>query len=445
MKKNASLKLSFVLSLILIHASSQAFLQFDTKTKCPKVPLTSLGILISLADYETSSYSSSLSDKEKEKYEEIVALKRSFASTMSYIPKAFKPESEDYWSGLNFLLIVFVIIAIFPIIFILFYMFMRFVLKKCTGPKKISEVNKIYRNITWFIMITCSVANVVLFAIVLAKSVAVGKSIEKTFNYASSVIAQSDDAYPSINKLVEDFRNEGLTVPNAAYMKDFKDKTETYIKNTKERTQKILSDDSKRTSLTAFVFAAYYFLVLLAYIFFFLKIEMGELIVSIFLFFSLPSILILEGYNAKFFFYYGDLCDSVHGALYDNEFPVADQALGYYYNCFPLEIKAIIYNVRYRLFEQSKDVDALYDQFNELNEGTFKKIFKCELVSSVIPRIEKDFCKDSLNNMYTLVELMTWIVLISFGVALGSRRLQVLIWKRKNEIASMIQNQEVLY
>ncbi len=445
MKKNASLKLSFVLSLILIHASSQAFLQFDTKTKCPKVPLTSLGILISLADYETSSYSSSLSDKEKEKYEEIVALKRSFASTMSYIPKAFKPESDDYWSSLNFLLIVFVIIAIFPIIFILFYMFMRFVLKKCTGPKKISEVNKIYRNITWFIMITCSVANVVLFAIVLAKSVAVGKSIEKTFNYASSVIAQSDDAYPSINKLVEDFRNEGLTVPNAAYMKDFKDKTETYIKNTKERTQKILSDDSKRTSLTAFVFAAYYFLVLLAYIFFFLKIEMGELIVSIFLFFSLPSILILEGYNAKFFFYYGDLCDSVHGALYDNEFPVADQALGYYYNCFPLEIKAIIYNVRYRLFEQSKDEDALYDKFTELNEGTFDKIFKCELVSSVIPRIERDFCKDSLNNMYTLVELMTWIVLISFGVALGSRRLQVLIWKRKNEIASMIQNQEVLY
>ncbi len=125
MKKNASLKLSFVLSLILIHASSQAFLQFDTKTKCPKVPLTSLGVLISLADYQTSSYSSFLSDKEKEKYEEIVALKRSFASTMSYIPKAFKPESDDYWSSLNFLLIVFVIIAIFPIIFILFYMFMR--------------------------------------------------------------------------------------------------------------------------------------------------------------------------------------------------------------------------------------------------------------------------------------------------------------------------------
>ena len=445
MKKNASIKLFFLLSLILINASSQNFLQFDTKTKCPKVPLTSLGILISLADYEESSYKSDLSQKDKEKYENIVALKRSFASTMSYIPKSFKPESEEYWGGINYLLVVFVIIAVFPIIFILFYMFMRFVLKKCTGPKKISEVNKIYRNITWFIMITCSVANAILFAIVLAKSVSVGKNIEKTFNYAASIIAKSDDAYPSINKLVENFRSEGLSVPDAVYMKNFKEKTEVYIKNTKERTQQILSDDSKRTKITAFVFAAYYFLVLLAYIFFFLKIEIGECIVSIFLFFAVPSILILEGYNAKFFFYYGDLCDSVHGALYDNEFPVADQALGYYYNCFPLEIKAIIYNVRYRLYEQSENNKDYRDKFNELENGTFQKIFRCELVSSVIPRIEKDFCKDSLDSMYTLVELMTWIVLIAFGVALGSRRLQVLIWKRKNEIASMIQNQEVLY
>ena len=224
-----------------------------------------------------------------------------------------------------------------------------------------------------------------------------------------------------------------------------KKKKEIYIQNTKDRTRKILSDDSKRTKITAFVFAAYYFLILLAYIFFFLKIEIGECIISIFLFFSIPSILILEGYNAKFFFYYGDLCDSVHGALYDNEFPVADQALGYYYNCFPLEIKAIIYNVRYRLFEQSQPDQGLTDQFNALNENTFDKILRCELVSSVIPRIEKDFCKDSLNDMYTLVELMTWIILIAIGVAIGSRRLQVLIWKRKNEIASMIQNQEVLY
>ena len=72
-------------------------------------------------------------------------------------------------------------------------------------------------------------------------------------------------------------------------------------------------------------------------------------------------------------------------------------------------------------------------------------MFRCEIVTNVIPKIEADFCKESLDNMYTLILLMTWIVLFSLGVAIGSRRLQVLIWKKRNEIESMIQNQEILY
>ena len=121
MKKNMSLKFYCTLALILIHASNQNFLKFDTKTKCPKTPLTSLGILISLADDDDDKlFSSVLTQKERENYEDIVVLKRSFSSTMSYIPQSFSPEDDDYWSGLNYLLIVFIIIAIFPIIFILF-------------------------------------------------------------------------------------------------------------------------------------------------------------------------------------------------------------------------------------------------------------------------------------------------------------------------------------
>ena len=172
-------------------------------------------------------------------------------------------------------------------------------------------------------------------------------------------------------------------------------------------------------------------------------------LISIILFFAIPSLIILEGYNAKFFFYYGDLCDSVNKALYENEFPVADQSLGYYYNCFPLNTRSPIFNIRYRLYEDTLNMtgtnNSYTDAYNELEEGTFKKLLDCEIVSSVIPRIESDFCKDSLDYMYDIVTLMTWIVLFSLGVAIGSRRLQVLIWKRRNEIESMLQNQEVLY
>ena len=80
-----------------------------------------------------------------------------------------------------------------------------------------------------------------------------------------------------------------------------------------------------------------------------------------------------------------------------------------------------------------------------MNENTFTKLFNCDIVHKVIPKIESDFCKDSLNHMYSLIEIMTWLILTSFGVALGARRLQVLIWKKRQEIESMMQNQEILY
>ena len=250
MKKNESITFTFFLIIILFQISNQNFLQFDPKKTCPKTPLTPLGILISLAETEEDSiYESTLSPSEREKYEDIVLLKRSFSGTMSYIPQSFAPEDDEYWDGLNYLLIVFVIIAIFPIIFIIFYIFMRFVLKKCTGPKKISQVNKMYRNITWFIMIISTIITGILFAIVLGKSVAVGKNIEKTFDYADNLIAESDKIYGEINEVVEFYREKNLTVPESSYMANFKGKIENYIKNT--------SDSSSACSTHVFIMVKY--------------------------------------------------------------------------------------------------------------------------------------------------------------------------------------------
>ena len=40
---------------------------------------------------------------------------------------------------------------------------------------------------------------------------------------------------------------------------------------------------------------------------------------------------------------------------------------------------------------------------------------------------------------------MAWIILIGIAVAIGSRRLQVLIWKKKKEIEEMIENKEAIF
>ena len=67
------------------------------------------------------------------------------------------------------------------------------------------------------------------------------------------------------------------------------------------------------------------------------------------------------------------------------------------------------------------------------------------MVNNVLPNIEREFCKDSLEHMYSIVTLLPWILLSGLCVAIGSRRLQVLIWKKKMEIEEMIENKEAIF
>ena len=436
-----------LLSFPNILAKDNNFLHFDLKNDCPNPKISSLGILISLSESDDSSYENTLTPEERESYEEIIQLKRSFSSTMSYIPQSFSPEKEKYWEELDYLLLVFVIIAMFPIVFIVFYLFMRFVLKKCTGPRKLKQVTKNYRNITWAIVIVSSLGTIVLFSIVLGKSRSVSDNVNNAFNFAVETISKSDNAFTEINKAVIFFNesNPVYPLPTTDYMTAFKNDINKYIENTKQRTQQILDDESKRGSINSAIYAVYFIVIFAAYLFFFIKKEIPELLVSIILFFAVPGLLILEGYNAKFFFYYSDICDSVHGALYSNEFPVADQSLGYYYNCFPTNTKASLYNIRYRLYENLNDNQTLIYEYNNVTENTFDRFFNCEIVNSVLPKIERDFCKESLDYMYSIVSLLTWTLLTGLALAIGSRRLQVLIWKKKMEIEEMIENKEAIF
>lgn len=444
--------LNFILLIFLVFSfqnilsKDNDFLHFDLKNDCPNPKISSLGILISLSESDESSYENTLTQEERESYEEIIELKRSFSS-MKYIPQSFSPEKEKYWKELNSFLILFIIIAMVPTAFIIAYLFLRFVLKKCEGPKKIKQVSKNYRNITWVIMVISSGTTLVLFSIIIAKSNNVRNNLNNSFNFAVDTIKKSDNAFTEINEVVEYFNKSKpiYPLPNKKYMTNFKNDINTYIDNTKQRTQQILDDESKRYNINLAIYIAYLVLIFFAYIFFFIKKEALELVISILLLFAIPGLLILEGFNAKYFFYYADICDSVNSALYSNQFPVADQSLGYYYNCFPTNTKAALYNLRYRLYENLNDNKTLIWKYENVTQDTFDPFFKCEIVNSALPKIERDFCKDSLNYMYSIVTLMTWILISGLGIGIGSRRLQVLIWKKKMEIEEMIENKEAIF
>ena len=427
--------------------TKENFLQFDLKKDCPNPPISSLGILVSLTETEDSTYENTLSPEERKAYEDIIDLKRSFSSTMSYIPQSFAPEKEEYWEKLEYLLVIFIIIAAFPAAFIIFYLFVRFVLHKCTGPKKIKQVTKMYRNMTWFIMIVASLITIILFSIVLGRSIQVKNYANTSFNFAVESIKNSENVFDKINDTVKVFKNSSNTypLPTNEYMEEFQKEIKQYNSVTKERTNQILNDEKKRSDITLAIYIVYLLVICSAYLIFFLKREKYELFISIILFFSVPGLLILEGFNAKYFFFYSDMCDSVNSALYSNEFPVADQSLGYYYNCFPTNTKAMLYNIRYKLYQNLNDDEEIINSYKKLTEETLDKLFNCEMVNNVLPNIEREFCKDSLEHMYSIVTLLPWILLSGLCVAIGSRRLQVLIWKKKMEIEEMIENKEAIF
>ena len=427
--------------------TKENFLQFDLKKDCPNPPISSLGILVSLTETEDSTYENTLSPEERKAYEDIIDLKRSFSSTMSYIPQSFAPEKEEYWEKLEYLLVIFIIIAAFPAAFIIFYLFVRFVLHKCTGPKKIKQVTKMYRNMTWFIMIVASLITIILFSIVLGRSIQVKNYANTSFNFAVESIKNSENVFDKINYTVKVFKNSSNTypLPTNEYMEEFQKEIKQYNSVTKERTNQILNDEKKRSDITLAIYIVYLLVICSAYLIFFLKREKYELFISIILFFSVPGLLILEGFNAKYFFFYSDMCDSVNSALYSNEFPVADQSLGYYYNCFPTNTKAMLYNIRYKLYQNLNDDEEIINSYKKLTEETLDKLFNCEMVNNVLPNIEREFCKDSLEHMYSIVTLLPWILLSGLCVAIGSRRLQVLIWKKKMEIEEMIENKEAIF
>ena len=302
---NTFIFLIFFISLFQnILTKDTNFLHFEQKSDCPNTKISSLGILISLSETEESSYETTLTEEERKAYEDIIFLKRSFSSTLSVVPQSFSPEKESYWKGLDNLMLIFIIIAIFPIVFILFYLIMRFACKKCVGPNKIKYVTKGYRNLTWAVMIIFSIATLTLFSIIVAKSLSVQNSMNNAFNFAAEKISTSDNTFTNVNEAVNTFNKSNPTypLPTEEYMNNFKENINKFIQDTKERTQQIIDGETKRGNINKAIFSVYLIVMVSAYVFFFIKKEFLELAASIILFFAVPGLIILEGYNAKFFF-----------------------------------------------------------------------------------------------------------------------------------------------
>lgn len=441
--------LVFIITNSLINIISTKNLQ------CSNNILINVGLLstkgLSLKNNSNNSrYQSKITKEEREKYEQIIDLKKSFSASMSLDSENFCPEKESYFSRLNHITFIFFIIALFPLIFIIIYLILRFLLKKCTGPKKSSDINRFYRNSTWVLSVLLTLTIFILFTIILADSVKTYNAVKKTFDRASDLINNNDRLYGEISKTINFYKNNNLTTPDNELMESFKANINKYVDVTKEHTDEIKKSDYNRNVGMILLYVYYLIVMILTFVFFFLKWKIGEGALFILLLFTVPAMLIFEGYNSKFFFFYSDLCGSINGALYNNQFPVAGQSLGYYYNCFDKQTKAELYGIRFSLYkigmESDDDVHKnARNEYNSLNKNELSPQLNCQLVTEIVPKIEDEFCKDNLERIYDMLKLMSWLIFLTLLFAICVRRLENLIWKKKNEIESMIENLESIY
>jgi hypothetical protein len=274
--------------------------------------------------------------------------------------------------------------------------------------------------------------------------------VKKTFDRASDLIDNNDRLYGEISKTIDFYKKYNLTTPDSELMESFKSNINKYVDITKEHTDEIKKSDYNRNVGMILLYVYYLIVMILTFVFFFLKWKIGEGALFILLLFTVPAMLIFEGYNSKFFFFYSDLCGSINGALYNNQFPVAGQSLGYYYNCFDKQTKAELYGIRFSLYKIGMESDddvhkSARNEYNSLNKNELSPQLNCQLVTEIVPKIEDEFCKDNLERIYDMLKLMSWLIFLTFLFAICVRRLENLIWKKKNEIESMIENLESIY
>ena len=445
----------FIINKIILFIFLINIISINSKNLlCPNNPLINVGFIstkpLTFTNSNNNKYKSDLSQEDREKYESMIDLKKSFSASMDLV-QSFCPEKDNYWSSLNHVTLVFFLVSLIPIIFIIIYLLLRFVAKKFTGPRKASDITRLYRNSTWVLMVISSITLFILFTIILAYSVKTNNAVKGTFDKASLLINNNDELYNKITDTVDFFKSKNLPIPEEELMNSFKTNINRYVDITKEHTDEIKSNDNSRNTGMILLYVYYLIIIILSLVFFFFKLKTPEGILFILALFTIPAMLIFEGYNSKYFFFYSDLCGSINGALYNNEFPVAGQSLGYYYNCFDKQTKAELYGIRFSLFRsaiestEGKDHDDAMNKYNDLNNNALARQLSCELVTEIVPKIEEEFCKDNLERMYDMLKLMSWLIFVTFFFAISIRRLENLIWKKKNEIESMIENLESIY
>jgi hypothetical protein len=209
-----------------------------------------------------------------------------------------------------------------------------------------------------------------------------------------------------------------------------------FYNNSQTRMDWVAKWENLRNYLTILSFLLYVLFAIFALLGYYKRWPYTLLFLSIVIAFTIPVLVSMEGFLASYYFIYTDLCVDVHGAIYQNKFPITDTGLGYYTSCFNAQTKSRLYSSRYEIEEMiSKKIE---DPEKEKSANIFKeyldRAIKCDNVYSNVVNLEEQFCKNGLSWSKNLLASVPWLVIVVLIFAYAVNRLKPLVEKRKSEI-----------
>jgi len=245
--------------------------------------------------------------------------------------------------------------------------------------------------------------------------------------------------------------NDKIKSIDQTNFKELVDGINQFKNNTEERINFFTSIENTRALATILIFLFYLIMISLAFWGFFKRKPNFLLAISIILLFTLPFLIVYEGYVATFYFVYTDLCQDVHDAIYANKFPIADKGLGFYINCFNSKSKSNLYAYSFEITKSYDDIKAklnsnltssadfetykkLESSIEDLQKDTLKDLMECSHVYESILFIENRFCLYGMKWSNYLISSYSWLFLIIFISSYAINRMKPVVEKKKSEI-----------
>lgn len=204
-------------------------------------------------------------------------------------------------------------------------------------------------------------------------------------------------------------------------------------------------------NLLAYTFFILWIIIFLGSLFAFVK-QAPRLIMlfSIISLFTIPIICGYAGLSTGCFFMLSDFCESVYGAIYENQFPIYGTSLGLMTSCYDSPTKTALYSQQYLLFnlrrtltEKMAKSDISTDEYKALanisedikdvlnNDITY--FTKCSHVYDNVVFAESNLCKNGMDQLKQIISLLCWLILVIGVTSYGIIRLKALVDKKSME------------